>query len=79
MRLPNKDTPYADSVIALFPQILERLEAGEKSIQDMYDFSRKQEWDSANFFSALDCLFAMGRIELDEKRSVLHYVEENPV
>lgn len=79
MRLPNKDTPYADSVIALFPPILNYLQSGNVKVQDMYNHALQQKWDSANFFSALDCLFALGRIDIDKERLVLRHVEENPV
>lgn len=75
LRFPGKDTPYANSVIALFPAILERLQEQETTVQQAYQLAVEQKWDLANFFSALDCLFAMGRITLDEERTVLHYVE----
>ena len=37
----------------------------------------EHKWDLANFFSALDCLYAMGRLTLDEEGMVLRYVETN--
>ena len=71
LRFPSKDTPYAGSMLALFPDILERVQSEETTVEQAYHL--------ANFFSALDCLYAMNRIELDEKRRVLRYVEAAPV
>lgn len=79
MRLPGKDTPYAGSVFALFPAILERLESEETTVQQAYQMAVQEKWDLANFLSALDCLYAMGRITLDEEGTVLRYVETDSV
>ena len=79
LRLPSKETPYSDSVIALFPPILESIRAGIVSPSQLYALAKAKKWDNANFFSALDCLYALGRIELDEERMVLYYVEADPL
>ena len=75
LRLPSKDTPYAESVIALFPEILGKLQHADVSIQEMYELALQKNWDTANFFAALDCLFALGRIQFDDERKVLSYAE----
>lgn len=77
MRFPGKDTPYAESVIALFPAILERLQEQDTTVQQAYQMAVDHKWDLANFFSALDCLYAVGRLTLDEEGMVLRYVETN--
>ena len=79
LRFPSKDTPYAGSMLALFPDILERVQSEETTVEQAYQMAVEKQWDLANFFSALDCLYAMNRIELDEKRRVLRYVEAAPV
>ena len=79
LRFPSKDTPYAGSVFALFPDILERIRSEETTVEQAYQMAVERRWDLANFFSALDCLYAMNRIDLDEKRKVLRYVETTPV
>ena len=79
LRFPSKDTPYAGSVFALFPDILERVQSEETTVEQAYQMAVEKQWDLANFFSALDCLYAMNRIELDEERKVLRYVEAAPV
>lgn len=77
LRFPGKDTPYTESVIALFPPLLEQIQKQDIAVQEAYQMAVERKWDLANFFSALDCLYAMGRITLDEGRMVLRYVEEN--
>lgn len=77
MRFPGKDTPYTESVLALFPLILERLQEQDITVQEAYQMAVEHKWDLANFFSALDCLYAMGRLTLDEEGMVLRYVETN--
>lgn len=79
MRFPSKDTPYAGSVFALFPDILEFVQSGETTVEQAYRMAEEKQWDLADFFSALDCLYAINRIELDEERKVLRYVEAAPV
>lgn len=79
LRFPSKDTPYAGSVLALFPDILDRIQSEEATVEQAYQMAVEKQWDLANFFSALDCLYAMNRIKLDEERKVLSYVEAAPV
>ena len=76
LRFPGKDTPYAGSVLALFPDILQQVQSVETTVEQAYQMAVDRGWDLANFFSALDCLCAMGRISLDEERKVLRYVEK---
>lgn len=79
LRLPGKETPYSDSVISLFPPILEALRVGNATPMHLYALAKAQNWDIANFLSALDCLYALGRIEFDEEGLVLNYVEADPL
>ena len=77
MRLPNKVIPYANSVIALFPNILGALAQKDMSPNQLFKITHSKKNDMADFLSALDCLFALGKIELIEEGRVLHYVERN--
>lgn len=79
MRLPSKDTPYSESVIALFPAILSQLKSSGMTVQRVFAIASEAGWDTANFFAALDCLFALGMVRLDEEKAVLYYVETDPV
>ncbi len=74
MRLPNKVTSYSNSIIARFPDILESLEQRDMSPKELFELSTSGKKDMGDFLSALDCLFALGKIELIEEGRVLHYV-----
>ena len=77
MRLPNKVTPYAKSVIALFPDILGKLAQQDMSPKELFEKTKSRKYDMADFLSALDCLFALAEIELDEEGRLLHYVKRD--
>jgi len=79
MRLPNKVTPYINSVIARFPDILETLEQRDMSPKELFEVTTAVKKDMGDFLSALDCLFALGKIELSEEGRVLHYVSTGSV
>ncbi len=74
MRLPSKVTPYVNSIIARFPDILEALEQRDMSPKELFEATTAVKKDMGDFLSALDCLFALGKIELLEEGRVLHYV-----
>lgn len=78
MRLPSKVTPFSDSVIAVFPTILDCLEQQDLSPRDLLERSAAGI-DISTFMDALDCLFALGEIELMEEDGVLHYVSRDSV
>jgi len=77
MRLPNKVTSYANSVIARFPDILEALTQRDMSPKELFELTTSGKKDMGDFLSALDCLFALGKIELIEEGRVLRYVDRN--
>ena len=80
MRLPNKAIPYSKSVIARFPQILEivsKKDITPKKLLDTINPDGKQ--DMADILSALDCLYALGRIKFNKKGDKLHYVKSRQV
>ena len=72
MKLPGKSTPYKNSVLALFPDILSVLRQSECSVLDLY---RQTGITSvSDYMNALDCLYALGKIEISEEGGLLHYV-----
>lgn len=72
MKLPGKSTPYKNSVIALFPDILSVLRQDECSVLELY---RQTGISSvSDYINALDCLYALGKIEISEEGGLLHYV-----
>ena len=79
MRLPNKVTSYSNSIIARFPDILDALEQRDISPKELFEQTATGNKDMGDFLSALDCLFALGKIELNEEWRVLHYADRNPM
>jgi len=79
MRLPNKVTPYPKSVIAWFPSILSSLQVEDVSPQDLVEALVKDQANMGDFLDALDCLYALNKIELIENGRLLSYVEANPL
>lgn len=74
MKLPGKSIMYSKSVFPLFPKILKELCAQEMTVNDLY-MAVSNEHDFENFISALDCLYALGRVEISEKEKKLYYVD----
>lgn len=72
MKLPGKSTHYKNSVIALFPVVLSILQSGDCAILDLYRQSGIQSL--SDYMNALDCLYALGKIEITEGGGLLHYV-----
>lgn len=77
MRLPNKVTSYKNSIIALFPDILEALSQQDMSPKELFERTMSRQKNMADFLSALDCLFALGKVKLIEEERVLRYVERD--
>ena len=74
MRLPNKVTPYASSVVSRFPDILDALQERNMSPKELFELTTSGKKDMGDFLSALDCLFALGKVELIEEGGFLRYV-----
>lgn len=71
MRLPDKITPYDDSVLPLLPKVLQRLEDGEKTPSEL--FASLKGTSTSEFIEAMDCLCALGKIEFtDDGRNIRH-------
>jgi len=44
------------------------------SPKELFELTASCKKDMGDFLSALDCLFALGKIELNEEGGILHYV-----
>lgn len=74
MRLPNKVTSYKESVLSKFSPILNELSQKDMLIYEVY-FTTKDNYENiSDFLDALDCLYALNKIELLTNLEVLHYV-----
>ena len=74
MKLPGKSIMYSKSVFPLFPKILKELQTQEMTVNDLY-MAVSTEHDFENFVSALDCLYALGKVKINEKEKKLYYVD----
>lgn len=72
MKFPSKVTPYKESIIAKFPLVLNKLENKDLSPSELYRSLKKRVTDIREFMDILDCLYALGKIEL--KGDMIHYV-----
>jgi hypothetical protein len=79
MRLPSKVNTFSDSVIALFAPILEKLKKQDMTPHELLLALRTKTSQISIFFDALDCLYALGKIEIPDGTEVLRYVEKNNV
>lgn len=75
MRLPNKVTSFKDSTLSLFQILLNEIRAEDISPIGLFEKVRGDVGDISNYLEALDCLFALEKIELDEQSGVLSYVD----
>ena len=78
MRLPNKVISYNESIISKFPIILNLLKSKDYKVMELYE-KLKADLDIECFIETLDCLFALGKIEIDYKARRIHYVVWNMV
>lgn len=80
MRLPNKAIPYSKSVIAQFPQILEILSQKDITPKKLIEtLNTDKNQDMTDILSALDCLYALGKVTFNRKGDKLHYVKDHKV
>lgn len=79
MRFPSKVTPYKESILAKFPAVLSHLQYEDMTPSDLYKKVKSKVEDVGEFLEILDCLYALGKIELLTNEEVLHYVERNPM
>lgn len=77
MRLPNKVTPYSKSVIARFPEILALLRGKDMTPNELLEAMRGDKDNMSEVLDALDCLYALRKIDMIQEGSLLHYVERD--
>lgn len=73
MLFPNKLFTYSESVISKFPIILCELSEPIAPIE-LYKRVSDRLTSVSEYLDALDCLYALRKIEFDEEEGVLHYV-----
>lgn len=70
MQLPNKLYSYQKSTLALLPKLLKELETGTKTVQELYLSLYPFLDEATDFLSAMDCLYALGKIETTDEGMV---------
>lgn len=75
MKLPNKVITYNESILSKFPIILNLLETNDYFLLDLYNKIKKYIEDINEFLDILDCLYALGKIEFNEKSRRICYVK----
>lgn len=75
MRFPSKVTSYKESVLSKLCPILDELSKKDMLIYEVYWVTKDNYEDASIYLDALDCLYAMNKIELLPNSEVLHYVE----
>lgn len=75
MKFPSKVTSYKESVLSNLCPILDKLSQKDMLVYEVYQVTKDKYEDISSYFDALDCLYAMNKIELLPNSEVLHYVE----
>lgn len=72
MRLPNKITPYNESILPTLVKVLSAIDGKSARPLDLY---KKSKCDISSYSEALDCLFALGKIDFDDEGRRLRRVD----
>ena len=72
MKLPSKTIPYQQSIIARFPKVLSLLQNSDMTVMELMQNVTDDDISISDFMSILDCLYALGKIDLVE--GSIHYV-----
>ena len=75
MKLPNKVVTYKESLLAKFPVVLSIVKEQEISVDLLYKKIKSKVDDVGEFMEIMNCLYALGKVELDAKRGVIRYVD----
>lgn len=77
MILPNKLIPFNKCVLAKVVCILKEIEEGKKSCIDLFAKVRHQFEDINEYILALDVLYVLEKIEVDEKGVIYSHAKTN--
>ena len=77
MRLPNKLYSYEERTLSKFPIVLRALRDSDSGVTELYERIKKSVPDVSEYMEILDSLYALGKIDIDDKEAVLRYVERD--
>ncbi|WP_055665533.1 ABC-three component system middle component 7 [Desnuesiella massiliensis] len=75
MIMPNKLIPFKDSILSKLTYILDVLVHEDENLENLYQKVKCNFEDVNQYILTLDVLFALERIEFDERMKVLKYVK----
>lgn len=70
MQLPNKLYSYKNSTLSLIPVILKEIQKGNTEIKSIFHAVSHQLEEPTDFLSIMDCLYALGTIEMSDSGEV---------
>lgn len=70
MQLPNKLYSYKSSTLFLIPIVLDEIKDEPISIRVLYERVKPSLKDATDFMSVMDCLYALGAVDLNEEGEV---------
>ena len=74
MRFPSKNTSFSESIIAKYPLVLGALVRSDMTVSVLYHSVKDTTEDIGEFIEIMDCLYALGKLELNVETRSLHYV-----
>ena len=74
MRLPSKVTSYNESILPIVLILAKKLRAGDMTVLSLFRECRSVIRDVADYFVALEVLFALNKVQLTDQQGGLHYV-----
>jgi len=74
---PDKLVSFQDSIIAKSVYILKELQNNELVVSDLFIATKEYFEDVSEFLLALDTLYLLGKINLNDKSQVIQYAEKN--
>lgn len=77
MIFPDKLVSFQDSIIAKSVYILKELQNNELVVCDLFIATKEYFEDVSEFLLALDTLYLLGKINLNDKSQVIQYAEKN--
>ncbi|WP_330607336.1 ABC-three component system middle component 7 [Anaerotignum lactatifermentans] len=77
MIFPDKLVSFQDSIIAKSVYILKELQNNELVVSDLFIATKEYFEDVSEFLLALDTLYLLGKINLNDKSQVIQYAEKN--
>ncbi len=76
MNLPSKNVSYSESVLSKFPVVLRSLKNKGLTATELYNVVADKVSDIAEFVNILDCLYALGKINIKNGKVVLYFVDK---